>query len=741
VTSKYRLFATTPKQLESLLAEELRQLGAEEVSETPAGVHFQGDLRIAYRICLFSRLANRVLLIVATFPVSSTDDLYDHVKTIEWSRHMDTDSTFAVDLTEKRSDIGHTKFAALRVKDAIVDQFREEFGVRPSVSLERPNVRLNAHIDRRIAQVSLDLSGESLHRRGYRSIGVVAPLKENLAAAILLRGGWPDISQKGGGFIDPMCGSGTLVIEAAMMAGDIAPGLMRDYFGFLGWKGHDLGCWEELKSEAETRKSIGLEKLPPIIGYDEDKRAIVAAWANVEKAGLQGYVHIEKKVAFDIEPLQSLKGKPGLIAVNPPYGKRIGETQGLRELFRQFGATLKQKFVDWQAVVLIEDSELGFQLGIRSKRPYTLYNGTIECKLLKFSIDEDRFFEPKETDVVSQEDYAGSILRKAWCINENQLFGSEMFANRLKKNSKNLDRWARREDVDCYRLYDADLPEYAVAIDLYQGKEKWVHVQEYKAPLSVDAKKAEQRLISAISYIPKVLKIPQKNIFLKIRTPQRGKSQYSKLADTRRFFQVREGQCQLLVNFQDYLDTGLFLDHRRTREMISEMAVNKRFLNLFGYTGSATVHAALGGAKSTTTVDLSNMYLSWAKNNLFLNQIKGEHHRLIQANCLNWIEEATQNKFLKGHYDLIFLDPPTFSNSSNMDTDFDLQRDHSGLIQKVMKLLSSSGLLMFSTNSRKFRMDEKVLKGFRIEDISRSTIPEDFSRKPKIHYCWKIKNL
>ena len=320
----YGLFATTPKQLESLLAEELRGLGAEEVSETPAGVRFQGDLPTAYRICLFSRLANRVLLVVAGFPVSTTDDLYDNVKSIDWSSHMDTDSTFAVDLTKKRSEIGHTKFAALRVKDAVVDQFRERFGTRPSVSLERPDIRLNVHIDRGHAQLSLDLSGESLHRRGYRTGRVVAPLKENLAAAILRRGDWPEISQQGGGFIDPMCGSGTLVIEAALMAGGIAPGMMRDYFGFLGWKGHDAKCWEALKHEAETRKSIGIQQLPPIIGYDEDKHAIVTAWANVENAGLHGLVHIEKKVATDIEPLQSFNGKPGLIAVNPPYGKRLG---------------------------------------------------------------------------------------------------------------------------------------------------------------------------------------------------------------------------------------------------------------------------------------------------------------------------------------------------------------------------------------------------------------------------------
>ena len=736
----YRLFATTPKQLESLLAEELRGLGAEEVSETPAGARFLGDLPTAYRICLFSRLANRVLLIIARFPVSTTDDLYDSVKSIDWSSHMDTDSTFAVDLTEKRSKIGHTKFAALRVKDAVVDQFRERFGTRPSVSLEHPDIRLNVHIDRGNGQLSLDLSGESLHRRGYRTCNVIAPLKENLAAAILLRGDWPEISQQGGGFIDPMCGSGTLVIEAALMAGDIAPGFMRDYFGFLGWKGHDAKCWEMLKHEAETRKSVGIKQLPSIIGYDEDKRAIVTAWANVEKAGLHGLVHIEKKVATDVEPLQSLNGKPGLIAVNPPYGKRLGETRTLSELFRQFGLTLKQKFIDWKVVVLVEDSELGFQVGIRSKRPYTLFNGAIECKLLKVKVNPDRFFEPKETHSGSQEDYTGGILRKAWRILGDQDSGSEMFANRLKKNSNNLERWARREDIDCYRLYDADLPEYAVAIDLYQGEEKWVHVQEYKAPLSVDPKKAEQRLISAISQIPKVLKIPQENIFLKIRRPQKGTNQYSKLSDSGRFFQVREGSCQFLVNFQDYLDAGLFLDHRITREMISEMVAGKRFLNLFGYTGSATVHAALGGANSTTTVDLSKTYLAWAKNNLQLNRIKDEHHQLIQANCLDWIEEATRNKFQKRHYDLIFLDPPTFSNSSNMDTDFDLQRDHSALIQNVMKLLSPDGLLMFSTNFRKFRMDEKVLNGLRIEDISRSTIPEDFARKPKIHYCWKIRN-
>ncbi len=277
--------------------------------------------------------------------------------------------------------------------------------------------------------------------------------------------------------------------------------------------------------------------------------------------------------------------------------------------------------------------------------------------------------------------------------------GAEMFANRLRKNLKQLGKWAERENICCYRLYDADMPEYALAIDLYQGAARWAHVQEYAAPKSIDPDKASERLKEALSAIPGVLDIPAEQIFLKVRQRQKGSAQYERLAERGEFHEVQEDGLKLLVNFTDYLDTGLFLDHRLTRRMLRELAKDKRFLNLFGYTGTATVHAAVG-ARATTTVDMSRTYLDWARRNLALNGFEGQQHELIQADVLVWLEEEAERR-----YDLIFLDPPTFSTSKRMQDTLDVQRDHVALIRAAARLLSPDGTLIFSTNFRRFRLD------------------------------------
>ena len=745
-------FATAPLGLELLLAEELRGLGADEVKDVRAGVSFSADIETAYRVCLWSRLANRVLLKLASFPAATPEELYTEVSEIDWAVLMLPEATLAVDFTSSRSRITHTQFGAQKVKDAIVDQFRELCGIRPSVRLDRPDSRVNVYLDKDIASVSLDISGESLHKRGYRLDGGIAPLKENLAAAILLRAGWPEIAKTGGELVDPMCGSGTLLIEAAWMAADIAPGLMRDYFGFLGWKHHRADLWESLLKEAKTRREAGLPNLPTITGYDLDRHAVHAALDNIERAGLHGLIHVEKQEVINARhrqqhtPLQ--KGgrgdfqPAGLVVVNPPYGERLGKADELAGLYSELGGVLRTHFQGWKASVLTGNPELAFRLGIRARKFYKLYNGAIECKLFNFDIEPERYFTPHEDETGLSEEARKSkqLMRHAQSLaNKGETGpGAEMFANRLRKNLKNLRRWAKQNNVSCYRLYDADLPEYAVAVDLYQGEETWLHVQEYQAPAIIEPAKAEHRLVEALSVMPRVLEIPPAQIFLKIRQRQRGSDQYEKQADAGRFHRVDEGICRFWVNFEDYLDTGLFLDHRPTRLMIQRLAKDKHFLNLFAYTGTATVHAALGGARSTTSVDMSHTYMEWARRNLELNGIKGYHHELIQADCLAWLDALAD----KGgnQFDLIFLDPPTFSNSKRMVGAFDMQRDHVEILHKATKLLKSDGLLIFSTNFRKFNLDFAALQDFVVEDISTKTIPKDFERNPRIHYCWTIKN-
>jgi len=761
--STFQLFATTPKAMETILTEELQTLGINNIKATMAGVAFQGDLETAYRACLWSRTANRILLVLSSFEVKTQEDLYNGVQKINWFEHINPDDSFAVSFSAKNSQaINNTHFGALKVKDAIVDQMREKFQKRPSINTEQPNIRINVYLLGETAQLSLDLSGESLHRRGYRDINIKAPMKENLAAAILLRSGWPEIAKQHGSLIDPMCGSGTLLLEGAMIAADYAPGLLRDYFGFIGWKKHDAECWKKLRIEALQRKKAGMGKLPVIVGFDQNRHTINAALTHIANAGLQNKIHVERRDIEDAEPAESWK--PGLLICNPPYGERLGDEQETAELYKKFGETLKAHFIGWKAAMIISNPELGFRLGIRSQKPITLFNGALECKLLRMNIEESNFFTPKAktqeeriaqvtaASTIQQPDAGAEPFACRDVVKEHELgavsfadrdvgkgreLGAVSFANRLKKNLKKLSKWARQNHITCYRVYDADLPEYAAAVDIYQGEQTWVNIQEYEPPKSIDQHKANQRLAGLLAEIPHVLGVNREQIFLKIRRKQRSTDHYEKHGDQGRFHIVEECGVKLLVNFEDYLDTGLFLDHRPIRMLIQQQAKDKHFLNLFAYTGTATVHAAMGGAKSTTTVDMSNTYITWAKNNMALNKNTGEHE-FIQADCLEWLDHEARQPYSR-QYDLIFLDPPTFSNSKRMDDVFDIQNDHVQLIKNAVALLVPDGVLFFSNNFRRFKMDKPALSGLTLEDITATTIPEDFSRNPRIHYCWKIK--
>ncbi|MSR84495.1 MAG: bifunctional 23S rRNA (guanine(2069)-N(7))-methyltransferase RlmK/23S rRNA (guanine(2445)-N(2))-methyltransferase RlmL [Candidatus Latescibacteria bacterium] len=705
-----KFFATTPRGMEPLLAGELQAMGATEVETDRSGVWFAGELEIGYRACLWSRTASRILLELARFPAADSQALYHGVGQLDWETHLAPEGTLAVDCTAGETPINHTHFAALRVKDAIVDQFRQAHGVRPSVELARPDLRLHLHLAGEEATLSLDLAGESLHRRGYRQEGLAAPLKENLAAAILLRADWPAIAQRGGSLLDPLCGSGTLLIEGALMAADSPPGWGRTYWGFEGWKGHQPKIWEALLAEAGQRRAAGRAHIPLIRGCDADPQAIRAARANAARAGLEGAIQFEQGAFAQVGP----EGPAGLVVANPPYGERLGQERELARLYLQLGEVLKERFGGWQAALFAGNVEL--RIPLRPRRSYTLYNGALRCRLLIFSLDAT----PRQTAPPPP---------------VPQSPGAQMLRNRLKRNVRLTGRWAQRQGISCFRLYDADLPEYALAVDLYQGETTWAHVQEYQAPTEVDEGKATARREEALALLPLALEIPPEHLFFKMRRRQRGKAQYEKQAAEGRFYEVREGGCRFLVNFTDYLDTGLFLDHRLTRALIGELAGGRRFLNLFGYTGTATVHAALGGAMSTTTVDLSRTYLDWAQRNLTLNGFE-RGNDLVQADCLEWLRQAERER---RRYGLIFLDPPTFSNSKRMEETLDIQRDHGELIQGAARLLEPEGILLFSTNNRRFKLDQEALAGLAVEDLSRKTLPEDFARNPRIHQCWRLE--
>ncbi len=497
------LFATTPKGLELLLVDELRSLGASNVAEKLAGVAFTGDVALAYKACLWSRLANRILLPLTRVAAATPEALYAGVQTIAWDEHLTPTSTLAVHCVSVQSTITHTLFAAQKIKDAIVDQFRAQYGVRPNVARERPDVHVYVYLYRDMAVISLDLSGESLHKRAYRGAGGAAPLKENLAAAILLRAGWQKIAEAGGSLMDPMCGSGTLLIEAAMMAGNIAPGLLRTYFGFLGWKQHNPACYAALCQDAQQCRQQGLVKLPTIIGYDCDPHAIKIAFENIEHAGLLGHIHVEKRdlAAFVAKP----NAKPGLVVVNPPYGERLGEIADLQPLYTQLGDQLKQGFTGWQAAVFTGNPDLGKVMGLRAKRYYALFNGALPCKLLLFDVQPIYFIArgPRVDNERRVRDAKNAVA-------DQREEAIQMFVNRLRKNLKHYKRQAKRRGATSYRVYDADLPEYAFAIDI---EEDAVYVQEYEAPKTVDPQKVLQRQQQVLAVLPEVLEIAPGQLF------------------------------------------------------------------------------------------------------------------------------------------------------------------------------------------------------------------------------------
>lgn len=737
-------FASVPRHLESYLAAELQGLGATSVKPVASGVEFIGDLATAYKACLWSRVANRILMPVAIGAASSPEQLYEFIQTIDWSLHLDSTQTLAVDFFCSNSVITHSQYGALKVKDAVVDQFRTATGVRPSVDRQQPDVRINVYLFRNRARVSIDLSGTSLHRRGYRADGSLAPLKENLAAALLLAADWPKIASSGASFYDPMCGSGTLLIEAALIASNTAPGIYRDYFGFLGWKGHKPDDWNKVRTDAVSQSEQGRAQMPAIVGADHLLDVVDVARGNIIHAGFSDHIVVQH---IDIDSLVVEPAlKPGLLLTNPPYGVRLEKQAALGKLYTALGKLLQREFSQWQVAVFTGAPGLVHRFRSPLKAILDVANGDLDCKLMgRLAVTQatnqatNQIASPDTPmpPAVAQAEQRSDVTAQA-------LAADNMFANRLRKNAKNLRSWIKKESITAWRVYDADMPEYAVAVDIYDTPQRHVVVQEYQAPSRVSETKAAERLNLIMNTIPEVLQCASENVHLKVRKRQKGADQYQREAVRRREFTVIEGQSHLLVNFEDYLDTGLFLDHRKVRQYIQNESDGKRFLNLFAYTGSATVHAAMGGATSTLTLDMSNTYLDWAQRNLELNRLEtGTAHRLERVDCVEWLNatgSAEAGVAPGAQFDLILLDPPTFSNSARMESDWDVQRDHAALLRQAMSLLAAGGVMIFSNNFRRFKLDNDLSAEFDLENRGSWSLDRDFQRNPKIHHCWFFRH-
>ncbi len=782
------MFATAPHGVAGLLADELAQLGATDVTIAGAGVRFHGSPETLYRCCLWSRLANRILLPVLRGKADSEDALYQLVQTHDWSQHMSVGKTLAVDFFSSHSQVSHTLYGAQKVKDAIVDQFREQTGERPSVDRETPDLRINVYVHRDNARIALDMSGSSLHRRGYREQSTRAPLKENLAAAMLASCDWLTLAAKGQSLFDPMCGSGTILIEAALIATDTAPGLSREYFGFLGWAGHDENLWRTVLEDAAKRRIQGQEKLRDsgikIIGADRDSKVLASCEANLKAAQVDSLVELQQADFFSARhTISTNSGDTGLLIFNPPYGERLAAGNAATTFYRDINKTLRATFNQWRIGILTPadapshllrlSSSDGGKTSKQSSNALAFSNGGIECRFMYGLVsggstgtaasawgDTAGDNKGEKTGPDNRRNPWGNAVSDSSPVAAEKPASSEssMFRNRLAKNRKKLGSWLKNNEIRAYRVYDADMPEYAVAIDIYEielrdqpGKlQTHAVVQEYRAPKSVDASKARERLQQVMADTVAEFDLQAQHLHLKIRERQKGSSQYEKDHDTQEFFRVSEYGCRLLVNFDDYLDTGLFPDSRKIRHFIQQQSAGKRFLNLFSYTGSASMHAIRGGASLTTSVDSSKTYLNWADKNLRLNTADSDSasgidvnckpgknagkHEMVRGDVMTWLKSATQE------YDLILLDPPTFSNSRDLETDWDVQKNHADCIELCMQRLSRNGLLIFVTNYKRFRLETDNFKQFNIENRSKWSIDRDFTRNQKIHQCWFLQH-
>lgn len=371
-----KYFATVARGLEDIAAAELKNLGAKEVTTSFTGVSFQGNKELLYKVNLWSRIVFRVLVPIAKVKSFNSQQLYRSVQQIDWSEYLDPDMTLAIDCTGKNKQLNHSHFTALQIKKAIVDQQQKHYGRRSDIEPKSPDLLVNAHIDNNRCTISLDSSGASLHRRGYRPAVGLAPLKETLAAALIQLTEWtPEIA-----FYDPLCGSGTLPIEATLKALSIAPGLYRDRFGFQSWLDYDETLWDKIVTEANNQQNFTLNA--PIIGSDRDFEVLNQAKENAQNCNVVNHIQFLHQNLSEI----TAPADKGILVCNPPYGERLGNVSELEDLYKMLGDIFKQRFTGWTAYILTGSKHLSKKVGLRTAKRISVYNGSLPCTLLKYEL-------------------------------------------------------------------------------------------------------------------------------------------------------------------------------------------------------------------------------------------------------------------------------------------------------------------------------------------------------------------
>ena len=770
------LYASCPEGFESALADELRGMGLRQVRKLKGRVSFVGEAIDAERACLWSRLASRVFVVIARIGCATADELYEGACGVTWETVLREGASIAVTARGTNDELRNSHFAALRVKDAICDRLTAVTGTRPMVDTERPDAHIVLTIRSERASLDMDLSGDPLFKRLPREAtrpGAAHVLRPDYAALVLAEAGWTQAcaAARADGtqpvLVDACCAGAGLELEAAAMLLDRAPGLTRERWGFMSWTEHNADAWNALVDDARAHAEAGAARgnSAALIATDASNGAVEFARRIVRKAGLARFVTFTAPDALSLA--QSVHAvswdscaAPIVIADStevsmkqlPQLLSLFAGIRGTRELS---GATV---------TILTRDDAIVRSFGSEPERSLLVKPNNEDARIVTFAGSTGMGNAP-DSDA---EDASAPVAMRTSSIDLGDgvpvavlIPESEQFARRLQKVARQRRKWAKREGITCYRVYDADLPDYAAAIDLYEGSAstpgRWLVIAEYAAPRSVDPALAQTRLLDILTLAPHILEVEPDNVYAKARLRSRGGSQYGKRSAsatgtagdsptepesflTRRLPLIEEGGLTFAVNFDDYLDTGIFLDHRITRGIVRELARGKRFFcNLFAYTGTATCYAADADVEETVTVDLSNTYLDWAERNMRQNGFTGREHHYVRADVMRWISDMRQTR---NRWDLIFCDPPTFSNSSKMGRrTWDVQRDHAELIIGMSRLLTREGEAIFSCNLRTFKPDiEKMARaGVVLTDITAQTIPEDFARNQRIHHCYIVR--
>ena len=718
---EYDLIATAGFGLETLVRFELADLGYEASVVAPGRIHFRGDESAIREANLWLRTAERVLIRMASAPAADFDALFELTLSTPWSDWITPDGNLPVRGRSHRSQLTSVPAVQRTVKKALVQALLEQHGVE-ELPESGPEYPIEVALLNDEATLYLDTTGIGLHKRGYRRYVGAAPIRETLAAAMVQLSRWsPDRP-----FWDPFCGSGTLAIEAALIGRQIAPGLRREFL-CESWPRLAGSSWQALRESAKARI---LAELPErILATDESEEALKLARRHAEAAGVADDIHFQRRAFHEV----SSKRDYGCLVTNPPYGERIGEREEIERLYRSMPDVLR-RLKTWSHYVLTARDDFEKLLGQQASKRRKLYNGRIECVFYQY------FGPKKKNDQPAIDSQRQETTPKQATPQTGQAFGglreeadrqAQEFSNRLKNRARHLRKWPTKRGISCFRIYDRDIPEVPLVIDRY---EEALHIAEYERPHDRTPAEHSDWLDLMLKTASDALEVPRELVFVKRRERQRGESQYEKFAADRDQRVVEEAGLKFRVNLSDYLDTGLFLDHRVTRGMVREQAQGMRFLNLFGYTGSFSVYAAAGGACETTTVDLSQTYLDWAEKNLQLNGFEpSTQHQFVREDSSAFLDSLPEEPL----FDLAVVDPPTFSNSKRLDEDWDIQRDAVPLLNALAKRMSSGGIVFFSTNFRRFRFEEQSVHGYSVREISRQTVPEDF-RNQRIHRCWKL---